>query len=260
MPPPREAYPYRPERLHGKGISPVPERPEVAAVAPPAGRMPDLPVSPVLSGQPCSPVLPVSPVLPGQPCSCSPVLPTPELPVSPVLPPADRRPEAPAVAPALPAAPPAGRSPDLPVSPVWPLAAPPTTTPAAASPAAAAALPAASPVGSSPVQPCLPVQPVQPCSPAAPPAAMATPVAPPETQTLVPEGDLEWDPSGAVLWTPDPSPCRDPRPLGPRLSVSRKGRGHRRGARFPPALLPGSPSLALAGAPGPPAIRHCIVS
>ncbi|XP_048852980.1 nascent polypeptide-associated complex subunit alpha, muscle-specific form-like [Brienomyrus brachyistius] len=73
--------------------------------------------------------------------------------------------------------------------------------------------------------------------------------APPSTE----EEELEWDPSGTLLTTPSPSPRRARPRLRVLMSVSHKGRGHRRRARVPPSLPPGSPSLACAGAQGAPA-------
>ncbi|XP_072568840.1 uncharacterized protein [Paramormyrops kingsleyae] len=69
--------------------------------------------------------------------------------------------------------------------------------------------------------------------PAAPPAtaAAALPAVPPATA------------AAAFLETPLPVPRQGRHPPGPRLSVSRKGRGHRRRAEVPPALPSGSPSL-----------------
>ncbi|XP_072562796.1 uncharacterized protein [Paramormyrops kingsleyae] len=222
----------------------------VPAEAPLAGHVtaapvlpaPELPVSPVLPALdlPVSPVLPaldlpVSPVLPALELPVSPVLPAPELPeVAAVAPPVGRVMAAPAVA--LPAgrvlaapteAPPADRTPEAPVQ----------AAPAGRTPAAASALPEvpteAPPAGYTPAAPSEAASPVMP---AALPEA-ASPVMP----AALPEAA---SPVLPAALTPSPLPRQGRRPPGPRLSVSSKGRGHRRRA-----LGPASGSLSVASGP-----------
>nr|XP_023685192.1 proline-rich protein 36-like isoform X1 [Paramormyrops kingsleyae] len=168
--------------------------------------------------------------------------------------------EAPAAAPPpalleAPAAAPPLAPPEAPVPPV-----PPPTAPKVPAPPT----PPAPPVPKVPAQPLLKVPiPTLPD----PRTPVLVPVKVPECVTIAPpplmedEEELKWDPSRISLAAPSdfsreltllPSPQRGGSRADPRLSVSRKRRGHRCRGWAPSAQPPGLPSLVLAGARGAP--------
>ncbi|XP_048846991.1 uncharacterized protein LOC125717772 isoform X9 [Brienomyrus brachyistius] len=202
---------------------------------------------------------PLPPADPEQPPSLPPAQPEQPPPLPPVQP--EQPPSSPA-APEQALPPPAAPEQALPPPAAPEQALPPPAAPEQAlpPPAAPAPMPEALPV---PAAPAPTPEALPPPQMTVPPGALVpgpTPVPDPAPvfPALVPEEvpdspttappsleveELEWDPSGTFLVTPLPSPQRDrPQPRAP-MSVSKKGRGHRRRAGVPPALPPGSPSL-----------------
>ncbi|XP_023658478.1 uncharacterized protein [Paramormyrops kingsleyae] len=256
--PPLAAYPFREARLDFKRAwsvwDAIPRAPQGFKRATPAAMMQPLglslavPVAAIDVQPPAGPHwpipdvsdlliqdvpdlldVPVPPVPPVLPVPVPPVLPVPDpLVLVAAAPPSEAPPENPAV-------PPAG---------------PESAVPAASAPSKVSA---ALPPSEVPAPPA--------ALPEAPPAPGALAPAPPEVSAPPPlmegEEDLEWDPSGISLMaprcpskelTPLPSPRRGQSQPEPHLSVSRKGRGHRRRGRVPPTLPPYSPVVPRAPA------------
>ncbi|XP_072565871.1 uncharacterized protein [Paramormyrops kingsleyae] len=212
-----------------------------AAAAPPAGHELAVPAAAATptARLPAPTTTPKAPAVAQSPPAATPEVPappaaTPEVPAPPAATP--EVPAPPAATPEVPA-PPAGRESAVIAAPPSPEVLPvptPATLPVPAPPAASEVL-AAPPVS------------------ALPKALKPLPPAPPSI--VESEVELEWVSLGiylrgpknsAVRGVPPPSPQRGGARPGPRLSVSRRGRGHRRRDQVPPALPPGSPLRPLA--------------
>nr|XP_023651899.1 basic proline-rich protein-like [Paramormyrops kingsleyae] len=213
-------------------FTPVPVPPASAALPPvsPAAAVPPVDLEPVAPAAP--PEAPVSPAAPAR-------APKAHSPVAPALaPPSDELalPDIPALAP--PAPHPSAPDSPTPTAGVLTQEGPDVLAlEADASPHATSVSPVPAPSAS--------VFPI-PAPSASVPKVVPDNLNPAPSSTMELEEELEWDPSGITLTLPVDPPRGSPQPPaplrggsrpGPRFSVSRKGRGHRRRGR-----LPGAPS------------------